>query len=175
MTCAEIEALLDAFFDGELRGDDMRGVARHLAGCPKCEAASVRMEQVQGAVRSAVLAEAREVDASAFWADLSLRLEPQRRGLLERLRALLPDPEFSPLRSPLIWAGTAATVALAIGLALSQWGWRDAGPPVRGRQIAQFSRIESLESGNVRVWNKPESDTLVIWVDDQGLGVERLD
>jgi hypothetical protein len=133
------------------------------------------MEHVQGALRSAVLAEVREVDASAFWADLSLRLEPERRGLLGRLRAWLPDREFSMPRSPLMWAGTAATVALAIGLALSRWGWRDSGPPVRGRQIAQFSRIESVESGNVRVWDKPESDTLVIWVDDQGLGVERLD
>lgn len=177
MTCSEIEALLDAFFDGELRGEDMRSVARHLAGCPKCETASVGMERLQGALRNAVLAEVHGADAGAFWTDLSLRLEPQGRGILERLRALLPDRGFTVARSPLVWAGTAATVALTVGLALglSRWGWRDGGQPVRGAQIAQFSGIESLESGNVRVWNKPESDTLVIWVDDQGLGMERLD
>ncbi len=177
MTCAEIEPLLDAFFDGELRGEDMRSVARHLAACPECEKASVRMEHLQGALRHAVLAEVRGADASAFWSDLSSRLEPQRRGLLERLRAVLPDGGFVVPRSPLVWAGTAATLALAVGLALglSRWGARDGGKPTRGAQIAQFSGIESLESGGVRVWNKPESDTLVIWVDDQGLGMERLD
>lgn len=174
MTCSEIEALLDAFFDGELRGEDMRIVARHLAGCPTCEAASVRMERLQGAVRNAVLAEVRGVEASAFWAELSLRLESPGRGILERLRAFIPDRGFMVARSPLVWAGTAAAV-LAVGLALSKWGWQDGAHPVSGPQIAQFSGIESLESGNVRVWNKPESDTLVIWVDDQGLGMERLD
>ena len=174
MTCGEIETLLDAFFDGELSGEEMRSVARHLAGCPTCETASVRIERVQGAVRSAVLAQVPAIDAKAFWGDLYPRLEPSGRGLLQRLRAVIPDGGWTMARSPLMWAGTAAA-ALAVGLALSRWGWHDGGDPVRGPQVAQFSGIESLKSGNVRVWNEPESDTLVIWVDDQGLGMERLE
>jgi anti-sigma factor RsiW len=174
MTCSEIQALLDAFLDGELRGEEMRSVARHLAVCPTCEAESLRMERLQGAVRSAVLAAVPAVDARVFWNRLAPRLEPPGRGILRRLRTLVPDRRFAAARSPLLWAGAAAAV-LALGLMLSRWDRRDGGPTVRGPQIAQFSGIESLRSGNVRVWNRPESDTLVIWVDDQGLAMERLD
>jgi anti-sigma factor RsiW len=175
MTCGEVEPLLSGFADGELPGQQMRDVARHLAACRHCEEESGRLDRLQATLRRVVLAGVESSDAAAFWESIAPRLQdpaaPSRR-LLARAWASragwgVPAP---------VWVGGALAAALLAGVFLSGRG-DDAGAPGQApAQIASRSRIDSIVvPGNVTVRNTPESDTLIIWVDADGLAVERLD
>lgn len=175
MTCPEVEAVLAAFADGELRGDEMRHVARHLATCPGCEAASARLERLQQAVRSAVLEATGESDTRAVWAALAPRLAATAPWRWSWLVGMVKRPLQGALPVP-VWVGGAAAAVLLAGALLWTGGWRYPGEADAPPTLAQ-ARIDSLEApGNVRVWNRADSGTLVIWIEDDGaMNVERLD
>lgn len=67
MTCRQTEALLSALVDGELRGDQMRAVRRHLEGCPACRRERDELAAVKRLVggASAPGAEVSAFDAAA--------------------------------------------------------------------------------------------------------------
>jgi anti-sigma factor RsiW len=92
MDCFEIQERLSGFLDGEL-GEDLRlQIARHLAGCPACQAELVALERLDGAL-----------------AELEV---PVPRGLAAKVGRRLPRPT-SPWRQSL-----ALAVCLALGIFL---------------------------------------------------------
>ncbi len=175
MTCDEIDGVLTPFIDGELHGDAMREVARHLVRCARCEAEAVHLERLQASIRGAVNVATGNVDLRAAWSAIASRLDPDPVpwwGLTARLEGW----RAMPLRFPLV-VGGAAAAALAAVLLLSQGTREERGkfvPPPH--TLAQQARIDSLSaSGNVRIWNTADTGAVVIWVDDAGMNVERLD
>lgn len=175
MTCTEVESVLAAFVDGELCGTEMRRVARHLAACPGCEAASARMERLQETVRGAVLSAAGEPDAQAVWRAIAPHLPALRPSWWSWVADVVRRPVRAGVPVPL-WAGGVAAAVLVGGLLLWAGGWGES-PGVGGPStLNQQARIDSLEApGNVRVWNRADTGAIVIWVDDGGMNVERLD
>ena len=170
MTCGEVESVLTAFMDGELRGDEMRHVACHLARCVDCEAASTRLERLQQSIRGAIMAQVDKVpNLQVVWDGIASQLGAPTRSLRERL-ATLADRVNWGVPAP-VWVGSAMAAALVGGILL--WSSPEREPERRTRQ--SYARIDYLKArDNVRVW-KQESGTLVIWVDDEGMNVERLD
>jgi anti-sigma factor RsiW len=179
MTCGEVGKVLEAFVDGELPGSSMRAVARHLANCAACESVSAHFERVQEALRHTVLSAASEPAAEAFWNTIAPRLGSARRPLWAWLGSMFQRPWADGLPVP-VWVGGAAAAVLIATVLLWSGGWPGGPSPdphYEGRLVLrQQARIDSLEAaGNVRVWNQPGTGALVIWVDDGGLNVERLD
>lgn len=173
MTCRDVYAVLEPFVDGELRGDLMREVARHLATCRPCEGMTIELEHIQKAVRQAVIGAAGEVDTRAAWLAVASQLDAVPT-LGSRVRAFIESLQVVRIPVPVLVGGAAiALVALLL--------WRDGaqipGDPGAGEQLAsQTARIDQLDApGSVRVWNAPETGATVIWVNEEGLSVEHLD
>jgi len=173
MTCRDVHVVLEPFVDGELRGDLMREVARHLATCSLCEGMTIEVERVQEALRQTVIGAAGEVDTTAAWAAVAPHLDAAPT-LGSRVRAFIESVRIPRIPMPVLLGGAAvALVALLL--------WRDGeqipGDPGAGEQLAsQTARIDQLDApGNVRVWNAPETGATVIWVNEEGLSVEHLD
>jgi anti-sigma factor RsiW len=173
MTCRDVQSVLEPFVDGELRGDQMREVARHLATCSPCEGVTIELEHVQKALREAVIGAAGHVDPTAAWAALAAQLDAAPT-LTSRVRTFIESLQIPRIPMPVLVGGAA--VALA-ALLLWREGEQIPGDPGGGQQLAsQTARIDQLEApGNVRVWNAPETGATVIWVDEEGLSVEHLD
>lgn len=175
MTCDEVDAILTAFVDGELRGGEMRDVARHLVQCRPCEAESAELERVQRRVRDAVALAVAVPDAGRFWSDLARGLDPPRRPVRARLAVTAQGWQATAFARPL-WIGSAIAAVLVLGLMLSALGPEDPSPPRNALVSAEQARIDALEApGNVRVWNTADRGALVIWVDDAGFNMEPLD
>jgi len=51
MNCAEIQPLLNAWFDGELDAVRAVDVERHITGCPTCAGAKRSLESLRAALR----------------------------------------------------------------------------------------------------------------------------
>jgi anti-sigma factor RsiW len=181
MTCDETDVLLTAFVDGELRGGEMRDVARHLAQCRRCEAESAELECVQRRVRDAVALAVAVPDADRFWGDLARGLDSSRRPVRARVAVTANGWRAAVFARPL-WIGSAIAAVLVVALMLSALGPEDPIPP-RNALVsadpagqARQARIDALEApGNVRVWNTADRGALVIWVDDAGFNMEPLD
>lgn len=178
MNCRDVLGVIEAFFDGELRGAEMREVARHLAACPPCEARAVELEQGQEALQRAVAATADGgVDARAAWAAVAAELDTADPTFRERVRAFLDSLQIPRVPVPVLIGGLAVVLVALLF-------WRDGeqlpGEPGAGgaQQVATggYTRIDELKApGNVQVWNAPDGGATVIWVDEEGLSVEQLD
>jgi anti-sigma factor RsiW len=177
MTCDQVDGALASFIDGELHGDAMREIARHVVRCPRCEAQTVELERLQAAIRGAVAAATEAVDVGAAWSAIASRLGPQPVGWRERLGALFESWPRRPLLRP-VMAGGAVAVALTAALVLLLGGGEEEGgtPAPVPQALAQQARIDTLTAtGNVRIWNTADAGAVVIWVDDAGVNVEGLD
>jgi anti-sigma factor RsiW len=136
MTHNEIQQNLEAFYDGDLAGEQRREVERHLAGCSACAGEVERLRTISRAVFrpvpvpntdffvSRVMAGIREigpVEAGGFWRWPALALLAMALFLI----MTAPSERISPDRR----APSTRTVLLA-----------DAGP------AAQMSPSEELDS-----------------------------
>lgn len=122
--CAEWEALLNGYLDGELDAAHVMDVERHLAHCPACATALARMTQVRrvlaqdevrwrapAALRDSVLA-VLERERSAGAAAVLAR-PSGLAGLVGRLRAALPLlPRWSIIPSLAVLAAALLLVVL---------------------------------------------------------------
>jgi anti-sigma factor RsiW len=169
--CEDAQGLLGGFFDGELPGDAMRDVARHLASCSSCEAVTTKFEDVRKALRQAIETTMGQPDMETAWRSIAPRLGVPRRRLRERLSTFIEQLSFGGVPAPVVLgAATAAAVAIVL------WATNGSipGDTTEHQQIAQ-TRIDSLDApGSVSVWNQPDNGALVIWVDSDGMNVETL-
>ena len=180
MTCEGVSAVLTPFVDGELHGDEMREVARHLVRCPACETESASLERLQRAIRGAVAGVMPDaIDANAFWQGVASGIAREAPPAPQPIAAAVRRLRAAPNQLRLVIAG-----GLAAGLVAALLLSGDGGRGVDGRQtpaparnlLAQQSRIDSLAApGNVRILNPTDSGALVIWVGDTGMAGERFE
>lgn len=131
MTCAELDARLDALLDGELTPPERAAVEAHLAGCAAC--AALHSDLV--ALRDRARRVPREVAPSpALW-----------EAVVRATRSPVPAPR--PSWSPWTLAAAAALL-VALSSAGTAWWLRRGGEP-RAASIEQRvlpPRLASLEA-----------------------------
>jgi hypothetical protein len=97
--CKQINELLDAFHDGELRGDEQTMVERHLKQCENCTARIADIDRVAVMLKNAPV--------------------PAREGLSARLDSVIDQQtKVVPMRRRATWAAgaVAAVAVIAAGL-----------------------------------------------------------
>lgn len=110
--CEEAIVLLGSFEDGELAPPEMQEVARHLAGCPACEAALADYRSIGSLLREHVAEPALDGFAAAVNARIGrirIPLHIRVTGYFDRLGERL---------GPVAAMGMAAAVAAVITVAL---------------------------------------------------------
>lgn len=181
--CTEIEVLLGAFQDGELEAHEMREVARHLAGCDRCEATLAGFAALGNQLRTALP----EPVLRNFATDVDARLTRLAPSPLARLRRFLDSFNQRLVTGLALGSATLAVAALS-ALIVTPWA-RDLmanhgsprTPAAMVEQIASgmpeapaashnshavISRLVT-ERPSVAVWSEPKNDTTVIWVPDE--------
>lgn len=80
----KMEILVNAYFDGELHGEELEQVNRHLAVCPDCQAALEEVRQVSHLLKTAPLPEFTSTEH--FISNLALKLShnPARDGVSKK-------------------------------------------------------------------------------------------
>lgn len=161
MTCDEAGALLDAFIDGELPGEQLLDVARHAGGCAVCDATVRKLSAMRHSLAGSLDAEAASLDLAGVWSAVSsgVAREDARRTSIRRWRA-------APA-----WA---AGLAMAAGAML----WLST-PPAREVQRVAAARprpnqavIDRLDSDSARLELRRERKygTTLIMVSAEGDG-----
>ncbi len=179
MTCPEIEQLLDAFVDSELRPPQLLEVAQHAASCAACEVAIGELTAMRQSVAALVEQESSRLDLSRVW--------PAVEATITRVDAVRAAPaRVVPLRRSA--PALAACGALA-ALAASMFVWvrpplRESGRPrvtrlpagqVEVASVASVSKaraigsmnhadIDRLSGKDIAVRREPKSGTTIIWV-----------
>ncbi len=168
MTCRETQPLLSPFFDGELDPAQMRSVALHSARCPDCEHELHRLERLREVVFGSTTGLVDEVDLSAIWSGVESRIAGVSQPLGPRVRAWLE--EFFAgwtLRVPVLaGSGVAAIVALMVWLV--PFGGAKSPTGIEVANIDNSAFVNSLDShvGSVALLNEPETNTSVLWVNE---------
>jgi anti-sigma factor RsiW len=184
MNCREAQPLLQLFIDGELDARRMRGVALHSARCSSCEQELRFFENCQDAVSQYVNVAIDEIDLSRVWAGVAPRLKHASPSWNSRLREWWDeiDPRLF-MRIP-AFAGAAVAMFLMASVWQGQNGQgqqtKVAGAsesvrkidarPVRDLRLDNSAIVRSLKgkAAKVKMLNEPESNTLVLWVSDDG-------
>jgi anti-sigma factor RsiW len=152
MTCAEASELLDAFVDAELPPAMLLGVARHAAGCPRCDESMRGLTALRDAVERCTRADVDGLDLSRVWPGVeraAARIDA-RRTRTRRLRAV-----------PVWVVGLAAAASAVL------W-FRTPGPdptPI-ARARRDQAVIERIDSGGGRfeLRREPKYGTTLIMV-----------
>jgi len=162
--CREARPLLPLFFDGELDGRQMRRVALHSTRCPECEQELHRFERLQDVMGDWIDSEIEHFDLSGIWSGVAPRLAGAGGRGRSRVRAWREaSAGLRRARRPLVAALAAAAVIVF-------FLWRFGDAPVE-RQVADNSVIlDSLDShvDTLALLSEPETNTLVLWVADDG-------
>jgi len=176
MNCREAQPLLQLFVDGELDARQMRGVALHSARCNGCEQDLRFLESCQDAVTEYVTAAVEEVDLGRVWSGIAPRLRHRSTPLGARLWEWWAEVDArSMLRVP-AYAGAAAALVLAANVWQGQgtkngddsFAQKPTRPlPIRFDNSAVVRSIKS-EAAEVAMLREPETNTLVLWVNDEG-------
>lgn len=87
-SCMSIRLQLNAFADGELRGDSLRAVSTHLENCPKCADEIAEIGSVGGLLRQGAEIEAEPADLAGLADGVVSRIRAEEheswRGKLSR-------------------------------------------------------------------------------------------
>ena len=181
ITCPRSERLVALLHDSELDGPLRREMASHVAVCVSCTRALSTLERVQELVRQATSEEAEDLDFADFWEGVASKLNqpefpPWRLRLRlwrEKWRAVWPF-------SPPVWAAATAILFITTFLVSrtpppknSASVSQETPPPVFvAKEENDQAQIESLSvTATVSLWNEPESNTTVIWVNDDDGGM----
>lgn len=169
MSCSEDREHLPLFVDGELDSRRMLAVARHCTTCSPCSEEVRELEHMRELIAGCVDERVDEIDLARIWTAVEPRIGTPALSWSARLRRRGDPGEFSwRLKVP-------AYAALAAAAVFALLFWRSTtavGPnPV---QVADNSAIiDTVDShvDNFAVFSEPESNTMVLWVsDDGGLG-----
>ncbi len=168
MNCHAARPLLPLFADGELDARQMRGVALHSTQCVACEEELRRVERVQDLVAAHINTLAEEIDLSQVWAGVAPRIAAAQPPWTLRLREWWEsiDPAW------LIKFPAVGALALAAGVTLVFWRWdaKQEAPPVAVAAIDNSAILHSITSdvAPVALLNEPETNTMLLWVADEG-------
>ncbi len=153
--CDRLGPLLDAYYDGELRGLRHWQVQRHLGSCLSCREALAEIEPVGSWVRDV----AGVVGTPDLWADVERQLPARARTTTaprRRLRPLFAMPAL----------GAVAAAALVAALTLSgpaDWaGLFGTTPETVVRSLNTHGRPVMVLSG-------PDDETIIWLMDEERL------
>jgi len=152
--CESIQESIGRWLDGEMPPSESESVRAHVARCTDCGEAQRRLEKMQTALKSVLVAETTPIEFMPFWRAVERRISEKSAWYddwLDRARGLFTAPRLA-------WA-----VPVAIGVLLvlfSTDGWRFGGS--RGN----FASVESIDAygRSVALLRQNESKTTVIWL-----------
>ena len=169
MTCRDMSGLVPLFFDGELDARQMRALALHSSRCASCEEELRHIESLQELVATTIAARVDELDLSGVWTAVEARLSPIRASAWQRVRLWWEE------RDPVWWVRVpvAGAVFATAAVAFVLWSGQVADEP---QQLAQqpvaaaedAATIDWVDSNaeSVTVLNEPDTNTTVLWVND---------
>lgn len=155
-SCSDVETRLDAFVDSELSPTEQIDVARHLAGCPPCDAAVERLLTLRE--RLCAMTDAVTASLPSVWPAVSERIDAEVRWRSRRARA--------PLGAMPMWAAGMAMAAAALLFLRVMGSGGDVAPP-RAERMARSAVIERVV-GNVDVRRDVKSGAPIILVNHAG-------
>jgi hypothetical protein len=153
--CERIEDSIGPWLDDELSVAESELVRAHVTACARCSDARRRLERIDRALSSVLVAEARKIEFAPFWRELQQRIDrkrPWHKGLLERAWDWTSAPRAA-------WAIPALIAVLIAVLSYESYF-----PIWRSRN--NFATVESIDSygRNVALLREDESKTTVIWL-----------
>jgi anti-sigma factor RsiW len=169
MTCRDVSGLLPLFFDGELEARQMRAVALHSSRCAECEGELRQIERVQDIVAATLSARVDELDLSQVWPAVKRRIGTIRVPWTQRLRLWSEERDVTRWIGIPALSAAAATVAVVFVLSSGSVTSVTEAPQIaEASPIDNTAIIDSLDSSaeNVAVLNEPETNTTVLWVND---------
>lgn len=184
MTCADFDAKIDLYIDGQLPASEMQAVTTHTASCTGCKEIVSGYEQARALLRTAVADKVTAVDVSGLWRSIEASLDLPAQPAVEP--AAVADPSsggswlgnlldevrsfgagfLSPVRAG-AFAAAAAVAALLFVIATGERSTLQMAVP--GSTELKPVRIDSMEVAaghTVTTWVKPRTGTRVIWVGD---------
>jgi anti-sigma factor RsiW len=177
MNCREASNLLPLFLDGELDPRQMRVVAMHSMRCPTCEVELKEMERLQLLVSDNLKKRVDQVDFAPLWPAVERRITDVRIPWWSRLRSRWEEIGSGfDLRVPAMVVATALAV-LALTWFVSQ---PDVTQPLDSQRVASVdytaASIEEVETTfpSWRVYNDPETEATVLWVEDESTLLEPI-
>jgi anti-sigma factor RsiW len=162
--CSDVEARLDRFVDSELSPSEQIDVARHLAGCPACNAVVERLLALRSGLAAMADAAVQSMPLAAVWPAVAAQAAAHDRRLWWRRGA-------RPIRIAVpMWA---AGVAMAAGALLVLRAVQpSADVPQQRASARRFATPAVIERvvGNVDVRHDLKSGAPIILVNHSSEG-----
>ena len=158
--CERIQESIGPWLDGELNSAESERVRTHVGSCPACLAAQQKIEKIDLALRSDLVAQAAKLEFAPFWSALERRISE-------------PRPWYQEWRDRLVGAPRSAwAVPALIALLLALWSFDSYFPGWRGGVAARsgFAAVDSIDAHgrSVALWR--ENETNVIWLYEEQEG-----
>jgi anti-sigma factor RsiW len=163
--CERTGALLERYFDGELRERATQYVEDHLADCPRCAKELQALQEMRGLIQTSIrdaVAQAAQAELSRVWQGIEPHLEAPKPSFWERMGVAARE-YFSVYKS--IWATAAAAAAVAALVAVPLL--LRSGPTVEiAKSQSNECIIESIESSGstAMVYDLEQDQIKVIWM-----------
>jgi len=158
--CSDVETRLDAFVDSELSPADQIDVARHLAGCPACNAVVERLLALRASLMSMAESARQAMSLAAVWPVVADRADVHDRQRWWRNGGRLS-------RAVPMWAAGIAMAASALLVFRAMQPVVEGPPDLGGRNFAQHAVIERVV-GNVDVRHDVKNGAPIILVNHAG-------
>lgn len=155
--CSDVEARLDQFVDSELSPTEQIDVARHLAGCPACDAVVERLLALRSGLAAMADAAVRSMPLAAVWPAVAAQAEAHDRRLWWR-RGGRPIRIAVPM-----WAAGVAMAAGALLVLRAVQPSADVQQQANARRFTTPAVIERVV-GNVDVRHDLKSGAPIILV-----------
>jgi hypothetical protein len=153
--CERMEESIGRWLDGELSAGESERMRAHVGECASCRAAQQRLEKMERALGSVLVAGAANVEFAPFWRELERRIE-KKISWREALRDRAGDWFGAPRAA---WA-VPALIALLIAIV----SYESYFPFWRSRN--NLATVESIDAHgrSVALLREDESKTTVIWL-----------
>jgi anti-sigma factor RsiW len=112
MNCHRVVNLMSAYVDGELTGEEMLSIRRHMATCPECSEEHESILITKRALSNLVTAQPRHDFAAAILAQLDEVAVPKHQRFLDWFLRVLHE-KLSPVAAALAVSGAALVIMSA--------------------------------------------------------------
>ncbi|MGH7797921.1 MAG: zf-HC2 domain-containing protein [Candidatus Binatia bacterium] len=154
--CERIQDSIGPWLDGQLNSAESERVGAHVGSCAECRATQQKLEKIELALGSVLVAEAAKVEFAPFWRAVERRINERRPWYQEWRDRLVIVPRSA-------WA-----VPAGIAVLLALWSFDAYFPGWRGGVVTRggFAAVDSIDAHgrSVALWRENETKTTVIWL-----------